>query len=86
MPLTDYQLFPAMKTFATQRFDTDAELHAGITWWNLQVADFYREEYLSDAVPVAMTHLSLTPMALLFVCLIFISSRMFCFYSSLSLA
>lgn len=42
---SDYHLFPAMKTWlATQRFDTDAELHAGVNQWlKSQAADFYRD-------------------------------------------
>lgn len=42
---SDYHLFPAMKTWlATQRFDTDAELHAGVNQWlNSQAVDFYRD-------------------------------------------
>jgi len=42
---SDFHLFPAMKTWlATQRFDTDEELHSGVNQWlKSQAADFYRE-------------------------------------------
>ena len=40
---SDYHLFPNMKTWlATQRFDDDAELQAGVNeWLKSQAATFY---------------------------------------------
>jgi len=40
---SDYHLFPNMKTWlATQRFDDDAELQAGVNeWLKFQAATFY---------------------------------------------